>query len=134
MGPSHRNLCYAVGRDFLVTSWRDILESDGIITKFFIMERWTKKEKVINVLNLFEFVESMTIVSSSILVVMSRGPVAEIGFQPVYTLDLSKNQPEDSLLSFTGPVSEARPLGRDKIVCRRDDGSNDHFLVYSLAV
>ena len=136
-----RRLTHAVSKDFLVISWRNTKDVVNILTgrkednltKMLIKNRKTNKEELFEIPGIIDDIGLMKFLSDSILIAFPSGTSAlELKHEQVYTMDLSVELPEYSVKSFKVPISEVRPLGKDKIICQSIGEVTDKFQIFSL--
>lgn len=131
-------VCYAVSKDFLVIGVRNFEKLRGPyghITRLTVKNRDTGVVRELLVPEFADMVGGLKLIAGSILVAMPCGNAAfKRGrvFEHIYSMDLAEEDPGASVLSFRVPVSEVRPLGCDKIVCKIEGQLEDHFVIYSL--
>ena len=130
--------CYAVRPKYLVVcfrNWKSARRHKNELTYMFVKNKDTEETKVFQVPEFVDMIESLKIVSNSILIAMSCGrtsPESRIVHENVYTMDLADNDPRENVKSFEVPVSEVCALGNDKIICKITGAKEDEFEVYSL--
>lgn len=128
-------VCYEVSQSYIVVCWRNTYEAFDKFTKLMIKYRKTGKTRVIQVPDMKEDVSSVRIRADHVLVAYpsGRGAIPEINkfTEELYTLDLSAENPADTVLSITLPAIETRPYGMDYIMCRRICYDRDVYKCYS---
>jgi hypothetical protein len=136
-----RRLTHAVSKDFLVISWRNTNDVVNILTgrkednltKMLIKNRKTNTEELFEIPGIIDSIGLMKFLSDSILIAFPAGTSALVlKHERVYTMDLSVEHPEYSVKSFKVPISEVRPLGKDKIICTGLGEVYDEFKIFSL--
>ena len=130
--------CYAVSPKYLVIcfrNWKLARPNKNEWTHMIVKNRDTKETREFQVPEFVDMIESLKIVSNSILIAMPRGttvPESGITHEHVSSMDLDDKDPCMSMKSFKVPVSEVRPFGVDKIICKITGAKEDEFVVYSL--
>ena len=98
-----------------------------------IKNRKTNTEELFEIPGIIDSIGLMKFLSDSILIAFPAGTSALVlKHERVYTMDLSVEHPEYSVKSFKVPISNVRPLGKDKIICRGLGEVYDEFKIFSL--
>ena len=128
-------VCFCASQDFLVISWRNTANTRDNFTKLYVKDRHTDQKQILRVPKITDNLGQLMLLSGSILVAMPNGttcPETGLGYERVYTLNLDSEDPEETVLSFKVPVSEVRPIGKDKIICRIEGQDQDQYKVFSI--
>ena len=129
-------MCYAASQEYFVIAWRNVKVDDLKGTQFKIKNRNTQEEKTILVQGIKSRVESMHLFGSTLITFPNEsGKCLALDPEPIgriYTMDLSADNPEDTLLNFEIPVCEARFFGKHQVVFRIGGKQRETFNIFSL--
>ena len=131
--------CYAVSPKYLVVCYMNYLKLRPHFNDIFhiiVKNRYTGLKQEYQVPEFTESLSGLIIMAGSILVALPVGstpPVPGVTYERIYTMDLDEEDPRASIMDFKVPISEVRPIGNDKIVCKITEKKADIFKVYSLS-
>ena len=130
--------CYAVSQKYLVICYRHfklLRPEKNILTNMIVKNRDTGETQQFQVPEFEEMIGSLMIVSKSILVAMPCGktlPYTGRSSEHVYTMDLAEKDPRATIKPLEVPISEVRPLGENKIICKIKGEKRDEIEVHNL--
>ena len=130
----YKDMCFCASDDYLVVSWRDFLSPSKHV-QFHVRYRWAESMMEFEAPAIMDNIKSMKIFSESTLLLLPDGSTPRgmgIENENVYTMDLTSEDPGETVMSFKVPISEVRVIGNRKIICKTDDLDQDIFQVYEL--
>ena len=129
------DMAYCGSKEYFVITWRNLSNPLHQQTNFMIKNRKTGEETLVLVPNMIHRIGYVSLITDSLLIALPNGGTSkkhELTYEEVYTMDLSADSPEDTVMSFRVPASEVRLLGQHKLICQTRYKDEDLFRTYDL--